>query len=474
LAGCPRPRSAATSRPDSPRRLHQTIGERLEAACGGRTADIASELAAHFERSGDIDRAVRFHAEAAARARARFSYGETRLHLETALTLMRGQPETPDRMRQQMPLLDHLGWTSFALHGWGDEGGARAFAQMRELAERLDGASARFQSMEGQLIAHTMRAEYAAARAGGEEMMALAEQLGNRKAVANALPVLGATLMHLGELRAAHDIAERGRDLCDPLEPTLQGISCCNLLAATYAHLGLVSQARATNRECVALAAKLGLPYARAHAANFAASVSLMVRDVRETRALADDALRVAIECGFSVLRITATLFRGWCDVEEGRLAEGLAAMRDAFAEYGTTGQRISTTAYGLPLAQAHLASGDLAGANQVLDASLAFVAETGERLYEHELYRLKGECRLASAATHREKRDAIEYFERAIAIAAEQEALLFELRAATSLCRVQPKSARERLARLVDRFAAEDICADLRAARALLAARAS
>jgi predicted ATPase len=59
------------------------------------------------------------------------------------------------------------------------------------------------------------------------------------------------------------------------------------------------------------------------------------------------------------------TLFRGWCDGEEGRLAEGLAAMRDAFAEYVTTGQRISTTAYSRPLAQAHLASGHLAGANQ-------------------------------------------------------------------------------------------------------------
>jgi hypothetical protein len=61
--------------------------------------------------------------------------------------------------------------------------------------------------------------------------------------------------------------------------------------------------------------------------------------------------------------------------------------------------------------------------------------------------------------------------FERALAIAAGQKALLFELRAATSLCRIQ-KSARDRLARLVDRFAAEDDCADLRAAQILLARR--
>jgi hypothetical protein len=51
------------------------------------------------------------------------------------------------------------------------------------------------------------------------------------------------------------------------------------------------------------------------------------------------------------------------------------------------------------------------------------------------------------------------------------QKALLSELRAATSLCRVQ-KSARDRLARLVERFDAADDCADLRAASQLLGAR--
>jgi hypothetical protein len=105
----------------------------------------------------------------------------------------------------------------------------------------------------------------------------------------------------------------------------------------------------------------------------------------------------------------------------------------------------------------------------EVLDAALAFAAETGERAYEHELYRLKGESMRANVATRGWKAQATEYFERAIAIAADRKALLYELRATTSLCRVGGQPARERLARLVDRFAAEDDCADLHAARALL-----
>ena len=80
----------------------------------------------------------------------------------------------------------------------------------------------------------------------------------------------------------------------------------------------------------------------------------------------------------------------------------------------------------------------------------------------------VKGECLLAGAATRGRTADATACFERALAIAAERKSLLFELRAATSLCRVR-KSGRERLTRLVDRFDADSDCADLRTARLLL-----
>jgi len=185
------------------RRLHQQIGERLESGYGARTAEIASELAGHFERSGDGARAVRYHAEAAAHARARFSHQETRLHVEAALALLREQPETSHGLQQRLPMLADLGWASFVARGWGDEGGARAFAQMREIAERLDGAEARFKAMEGELIVHTMRAEYASARRRGDEMLDLAGQVGSRSAVVGALPPIGAVLMHVGEIEAA-------------------------------------------------------------------------------------------------------------------------------------------------------------------------------------------------------------------------------------------------------------------------------
>ena len=80
-----------------------------------------------------------------------------------------------------------------------------------------------------------------------------------------------------------------------------------------------------------------------------------------------------------------------------------------------------------------------------------------------------------ARATTSRGSRQArskaIDCFERAIAVAEGNKALLFELRAATSLYGARQAGARDRLLRLVARFAPEDDCADLRAAKAALRA---
>src|SRR5262249_56185882 len=93
----------------------------------------------------------------------------------------------------------------------------------------------------------------------------------------------------------------------------------------------------------------------------------------------------------FSGGRAGATMYRSWCAVQEGRVDEGLAALRAAFQDYTMSGTRISTTSYGTQLVEAYLAAGDVAAATATLDTALAFVAETGERLNEQDIHRLTG-----------------------------------------------------------------------------------
>jgi predicted ATPase len=123
-------------------------------------------------------------------------------------------------------------------------------------------------------------------------------------------------------------------------------------------------------------------------------------------------------------------------------------------------------------LAEAHESTGNSAEALRLLDGALAFAARTGERWYEAELHRHKGEVVLRTTASPGEAETC---FARALAVAREQGARMWELRAATSLAglwRNQDKrtEARDLLASIYGGFNEGFDTPDLKDARTLLA----
>ncbi len=103
---------------------------------------------------------------------------------------------------------------------------------------------------------------------------------------------------------------------------------------------------------------------------------------------------------------------------------------------------------------------------------ALADVARSGERFWEAELHRLKGQLLLENDAAN--KPDAEACFRSAIEIARLQEARSWELRAATSLARLwrgqsKPDDARDLLAPIYDWFTEGFDTPDLKDAKALL-----
>jgi hypothetical protein len=105
------------------------------------------------------------------------------------------------------------------------------------------------------------------------------------------------------------------------------------------------------------------------------------------------------------------------------------------------------------------------------VDAGLRLAAEGDERFYEAELYRLRGELRLARSGAGAAG-DAEPDFRRAIAIAAAQGAQRLELRAATSLARLGGIPDEERtqlLLRPLQTISQGIALADVRAARDIL-----
>ena len=67
--------------------LHEDVGNVLEALYGERSGEIAAELARHFHEAGIIDKAVRYHLEAAKQATISSAYEEAITHLTAGLDI---------------------------------------------------------------------------------------------------------------------------------------------------------------------------------------------------------------------------------------------------------------------------------------------------------------------------------------------------------------------------------------------------
>jgi predicted ATPase len=138
------------------------------------------------------------------------------------------------------------------------------------------------------------------------------------------------------------------------------------------------------------------------------------------------------------------------------------------------------------PFYQAHLAEcyrllGRPEKALKLIEDTLGCIEESGERWWEPEAYRLKGETLLglAGKTASSDERDSLQSlaeqaFREAISAARNQGANSHELRAATSLSRLlaateRRNEAQERLSEVYNRFGEGFDTLDLREARQLL-----
>jgi predicted ATPase len=123
-------------------------------------------------------------------------------------------------------------------------------------------------------------------------------------------------------------------------------------------------------------------------------------------------------------------------------------------------------------LARAYAEDGKFNDARRCIGEAMAAVETTKERWCEAEVHRIAGEIALMSP--ERDAAKARPYFERALAVARQQQAKSWELRAAMSMARLwrdqgKPQQARELLAPIYGWFTEGFDTRDLKEAKALL-----
>ena len=198
--------------------------------------------------------------------------------------------------------------------------------------------------------------------------------------------------------------------------------------------------------------------------------------------------MTLSAQQGFPFLLAMGTIVQGWALAEQGQVGEGIGQMRQGVAAYQATGAEFPRPYFLSLLAEAYGRGEQVGEGLSTLAEALAMVDKTGERFYEAELYRLKGQLTLQQgqvsgsafhgADPHPLTRDpqaeAEACFLKAIEIARKQQAKSLELRAVMSLSRLwqqqgKTKEAHHLLAEIYGWFTEGFDTKDLQEAKALI-----
>ena len=139
---------------------------------------------------------------------------------------------------------------------------------------------------------------------------------------------------------------------------------------------------------------------------------------------------------------------------------------------YRSTGSRVYLPFFLSHLSRAHAQLGQFDDALRCIGEAMTAVETTKERWYEAEINRIRGEIALMSPEADAANAEA--YFERALAVARQQRAKSWELRAAMSMARLwrdqgRTQQALELLAPIYGWFTEGFNTRDLKEAKALL-----
>jgi class 3 adenylate cyclase/tetratricopeptide (TPR) repeat protein len=438
-------------------------------------------LAAHFVEAGDAEKSVDYYltataatGKAAARATGRFALTEIVGYLQNALRQLAKLPATPAAQHRELALQVAVGRALMEHrvlmeHPGGYEEVCATFERAHELCVMLGETEHLLHVDDGLANYYFAHSEFGKLLEYSERALELGQRTGNHQVVVLAHRSSGYAKLLLGRFREARgDLEQALTQYKGEMEITRDPkVSVCAGLGICLTVLGSPDSGTAMSLEAIRHAEKLSHPISLDLGLRRACVQAMMRRDVRQVLDLSTPLLDNQTNYGTFRGNREHVFFASWAHLQtnpDPALRERLRGTLD-----GLESARHLNMLPFFMLAAAELVGshGDREGAEALLHRAAKLVETTNERWCEAEIPRLRAGLTSDPAASSH-------LLETSLALAREQGALLWEVRAATDLARLlrdqgRCEAARRTLAPVLARVSEGLAIPDFSGARELL-----
>jgi len=471
-----------------PRRaLHARVAEALEQQFPEVAESQPELLARHCTEAGMIEKAAGLWGKAGQRSLERSALIEAAEQLRRALDQIANLPTTTTLRNEEIklqvalitPLLHIKGYAALETQAAAER--ARMLIEHAEaLGEPPEDPLLLFSVLYGVWTSNYVASNGDAVRDLSAQFLALAEKHGATGPLLIANRIMGISLATTGDIAKGRAHFDRAFALYDPAEHRAlatrfsvdAAMSILSYRSWTIWVLGYPEAALADADNALKIARDIGqagtllyalvlTSYTLIHSGNYAAA-SMQTNELVE---LAD-------EKGSPFWLAFGRMNRGCIWALTGKPSDGVQMLTNAINAHRSTGARHFLPWYLSILSCAYSELGQFDDAWRCIGEAMTAVETTKERWCEAEVHRMAGEITLLAPGPDAAKAET--YFGRALAVARQQQAKSWELRAAMSMARLwrdqgKVQEARELLAPVYGWFTEGFDTRDLKEAKALL-----
>ncbi len=432
------------------RGLHARIAKVLE----GQFTEVAENqpelLARHCAEAGLTEKAAGLWGKAGQRSLVRSALVEAVDQLTRAIGLIAALSPTPALRREEIklqaalitPLLHVKGYAAPETKAAAERANL-LIEQARALGEPLEDPLLLFSVLYGVWVANYVAFNGEAMRELAAQFLVLAEKQESVVPIVVAHRMMAVSLLCTGDIVEARVHSDQAAALHNPAEHSTlatrfgqdPGVSILAYRSLGSWLLGYPAASLVDVESAVKAAREIGQAATLMFALTHAALTHLVSRNYAAADAEAEELVAVAGDKDALFWKVIGTMAQGWVFALTGRASAAADLLTSGLAAFRSTGSTLWMPLHMSCLAIAYRDLDRFDEAWQCIGEATTAIETTGERWYEAEVLRVAGE--IAMTSPERDAAKAAMFFDRALAVARQQQARSWELRAAMSMARL-------------------------------------